>query len=200
MISKISGVITSVDQNQVEVCLQAVGLNLTLFVPNANSYIIKSEVVFFSYLHWNQEQGPALFGFADAAQRSVFTTLIGCSGIGPKMGLAVLEQLGLDGFINAILQQDVKQLSTVSGIGAKKAEQIIVQLKHKIDKLVEQKEFAGLGGFEHISQVRSVLLSLSYSNLEVVQALDYVKKVSSEKTVNFDMALRQALSFLAKNV
>lgn len=200
MISKISGVITSVDQNQVEVCLQIIGLSFTLFVPNSASFLVGSEVVFFSYLHWNQEQGPALFGFESAAQRSVFITLIGCSGIGPKMGLAILEQLGLEGFISAIQQQDVKQLSTVSGIGTKKAEQIIVQLKHKIDKLVEQKEFVGLGGFEHIAQVRSVLLSLSYSNLEVVQALDYVKKAPVEKTANFDMVLRQALSFLSKNV
>ena len=169
-------------------------------MPNSNKFVVNSEIVFFSYLHWNQEQGPSLFGFEDAAQRSMFITLIGCSGIGPKMGLAVLEQLGLNGFISAIQQQDIKQLSTVSGIGAKKAEQIIVQLKHKIDKLVEQKEFANLGGFEHFSQVRSVLLSLNYSNLEVVRALDYIKQSTIEQTTNFDMALRQALSFLAKNV
>jgi holliday junction DNA helicase RuvA len=200
MISKVVGIITSVDQNQVEVCLGAIGLSLVLLVPSAQKFVVNSEVVFFSYVHWNQEQGPVLFGFEDAAQRSTFVTLISCSGVGPKMGLAILEQLGLNGFIGAIQKQDVKQLSTVSGIGSKKAEQIIVQLKHKIDKLVEQKEFLHLGGFEHVSQVRSVLLSLNYSNFEVVQALDYIKKASIEKTANFDMALRQALSFLAKNV
>lgn len=200
MISRITGVIAGVDQNQVEINLPMIGLSLMLFVPNANKFIVKSEAVFFSYLHWNQEQGPSLFGFDDAAQRSLFVTLINCSGIGPKMAMAILEQLGINGLISAIQQQDLKQLSTVSGIGAKKAEQIVVQLKHKIDKLVEQKEFAQLGGFEHVSQVRSVLLSLSYSNVEVVQALDYIKKAPVEKTANFDMALRQALSFLAKNV
>lgn len=200
MISSITGTVISVDQNIVEVRLDLINMSWALLVPSAAKFELNTIASFCTYLHWNQEQGPTLFGFEDRAQRSLFIALIGCSGIGPKMGLAILEQLGIGTFISAIQQQNIKQLSSVSGIGAKKAEQIIVQLKHKIDKLIEQKDFANLGGFEHVAQVRSVLLSLNYSNTEVVKALDYVKQVASDKIVNFDVALRQALSFLAKNV
>lgn len=200
MISSINGTIEAIDQSQIEVRLKNVGLSFNLFVPAAAKFKIHSEAIFFTYCHWSQEQGPTMFGFEDKAQRRLFMAMINCSGIGPKMGLAILEQLGLSDFIKAITQQDIKLLSTVSGIGAKKAEQMIVQLKHKIDKLIEHDEFANLGNAGHLSEIRDVLISLNYSNSEIVKALDYVKQMAVEKVGTFDLALRSALSFLSKNV
>ena len=200
MISTISGVVRAQDHGQVEVQLKVLGLGFTLAVPNAGKYLLNQDLELFTYLHWNQETGPMLFGFEDQAQRRLFIAMLGCSGIGPKLALAVLEQLGVAGFIGAIQQQDFKILSTVSGIGGKKAEHIVVQLKHKIDKLIEHKEFFVTGGYAHITEVRSVLLSLKYSQAEVVRALDYIKQTNSDGSDTFDLALRRALSFLAKNV
>ena len=200
MINSINGIIEAVDHGQVEIKLKEVGLSFNLFVPAASKFTINSEAVFFTYCHWNSEQGPTLFGFEDKAQRRLFVAMIGCSGIGPKMGLAILEQLGMSDFVRAITQQDIKLLSSVSGIGAKKAEQMVVQLKHKIDKLIEHQEFANLVVCEHLSEVRSVLGSLNYSTAEIARALDYVKQVPVEKSGTFDVALRSALSFLSKNV
>jgi Holliday junction DNA helicase RuvA len=200
MISTISGVVRAQDHGQVEVQLKVLGLGFTLAVPNAGKYLLNQDLELFTYLHWNQETGPMLFGFEDQAQRRLFIAMLSCSGIGPKLALAVLEQLGVAGFIGAIQQQDLKLLSTVSGIGGKKAEHIIVQLKHKIDKIIEHKEFVVTGGYAHITEVRSVLLSLKYSQAEVVRALDYIKQTNSDGSDTFDLALRRALSFLAKNV
>lgn len=200
MISTISGVVSAQDQGQIEVQLKSLGLGFILAVPNAGKYLLNQELVLFTYLHWNQETGPQLFGFEEQAQRRLFIAMLGCSGIGPKLALAVLEQLGVTGFIGAVAQQDFKLLSTVSGIGSKKAEHIVVQLKHKIDKLMEHKEFVVNGGYAHITEVRSVLLSLKYSQAEIVRALDYIKQTSTEVSDTFDVALRRALSFLAKNV
>lgn len=200
MISTISGTIVAVDLGQIEVRLKLINISLTLFVPLAAKFVEEMDVNFFTYLHWNQEQGPTLFGFEDKAQRRLFVAMIGCTGIGPKLALAILEQLGLNDFIVAVQQQDIKLLSTVSGVGAKKAEQIIVQLKHKIDKLIEQKEFALLGSVEHLGEIRGVLSSLNYSTPEITKALDHVKQISAEKGDSFDVALRRALSFLSKNV
>lgn len=200
MLSSICGEVLSVEQNQVEIEVKSLGLAFNLLVPMAAKFRLHAPVRLFTYLHWNQEQGPTLFGFEEAAQRKIFMAAIGCTGVGPKMALAILEQLGVSGLITAVSQQDLKQLSSVSGIGPKKAEQIIVQLKHKLDKLIESSDFANLAGFAHFNQVRSVLLSLSYSNTEVVQALDYLKQIDLGQGAGFDLALRQALSFLAKNV
>jgi len=200
MISAINGLIVSIELGQIEIKIKSLDLNFNLFVPNASKFTINSEIILLTYMHWNQEQGPTLFGFEDKAQRRLFVAMINCSGVGPKMALAILEQLGMHDFVNAVRQQDLKLLSTVSGIGAKKAEQIIVQLKHKIDKLSEQPEFATLAGTEHISEIRSVLASLNYSTGEVARAIDYVKQGALEKSETFDIVLRRALSFLSKNV
>ena len=200
MISIVKGVIESIELGQIEIKLKHLGISLSLMVPNANKFKIDDEITFFTYMHWNQEQGPSLFGFEDKAQKRLFIAMIACSGIGPKMGIGILEQLGMHDFVNAIKQQDIKLLSTVSGIGSKKAEQIIVQLKHKIDKLIEQPEFSIIAGTEHISEVRSVLSSLNYSTSEVSKAIDYIKQDSLGKKDSFDAALRRALSFLSKNV
>ena len=62
--------------------------------------------------------------------------VIGCSGIGPKIALAVLAHLGAQGFVEVVSCGDERALSKVNGIGPKKAEQIIVQLKHKVSKLI----------------------------------------------------------------
>jgi Holliday junction DNA helicase RuvA len=200
MISSIKGTVISINNGTVEVQLKAIGLGFVLFVPNADKFELNQDISFYTYLHWNQEKGPSLFGFEDKTQRVLFTTVIACSGIGPKMGVAIVEQLGVPGFINAIEQHDIKAMSSVSGIGAKKAEQIIVQLKHKVDKLVEQKEFANIGGFGHAIKIREVLSSLNYSTPEIVRAIDHAKQVAVENDESFDVALRCALSFLSKNV
>lgn len=200
MISSINGTIEAIDQGQIEVKLLNLGLSFSLFVPSAHKLTINSEIKLFTYCHWSQEQGPTLFGFEDKAHRRLFMAMINCSGIGPKMALAILEQLGLSDFIRAVTQQDIKLLSSVSGIGAKKAEQMIVQLKHKIDKLIEHHEFSNVSKIGHLSEVREVLLSLNYSNSEISRALDHIKQMSVEKIGTFDLALRGALSFLSKNV
>ena len=63
-----------------------------------------------TYLHWNQEQGPSIFGFASDIEREVFLLIISCSGIGPKIGLAVLAQIGSQSFIRAVQQEDIAGL------------------------------------------------------------------------------------------
>lgn len=200
MISVVKGSILSVNGTEVEVMLSGSGIALSLGVPLPEKLEQGKEATFYTYLHWNSDNGPSLFGFEERAQRALFVAAISCSGIGPKMGIAIVEQLGVEGFISAVQNHDINAMSSVSGIGAKKAEQIIVQLKHKIDKLAENKDLANAGGFGHAVQIREVLSSLSYSSPEIAKAIDHAKHKTSDKTESFDIALRRALAFLSKNV
>lgn len=200
MISAIKGTIISIEDGQVEVELGGLGLQLKLWVPSTAKFIVGNNSSFYTYLHWNQEQGPTLFGFIDQLERLLFVALIGCSGIGPKMALAILQQLGVNDFVLAIQQQDLKLLSSVSGIGAKKAEQIAIQFKHKIDKIAMHDEFAKLSNFKHLTEVRAVLTSLNYSVTEIVRAMDHIKTQPLTDSESFDVVLRRTLSFLSKSV
>lgn len=88
-----------------------------------------------------KEDGWALYGFDRVADRSVFRRLLGASGVGPKLALAVLSSLGAGRTVRSILSRDIAALSTVSGVGKKKAERIVLELRDKLDGvLVETAE------------------------------------------------------------
>ncbi len=85
--------------------------------------------------HVIREDDQLLFGFATERERAFFGTLLGISGIGPKLALGVLSGLTPGELATAITEGDVRRLSSISGVGKKTAERIIVELKDKIDPL-----------------------------------------------------------------
>ena len=84
-----------------------------------------------TYLHV-REDALQLFGFADAAERALFRLLMGVSGIGPKLALAIVSAYGPEQLQRAIAGQDVALLASVSGVGRKTAQRICVDLKDKV--------------------------------------------------------------------
>lgn len=83
-----------------------------------------------------REDAHSLYGFLTDAERDLFRLLIQTvSGIGPRMALGVLGAMPPDQFQQAVHQQDIKRLSSISGIGRKTAERIVVELKDKLDRL-----------------------------------------------------------------
>ena len=201
MISFVKGKIIEVDEQAITVELPQCALGIQLSVTNATSYVQNKEVALHAYMHWNQEQGPSLFGFTTKTEKRIFVLMISCSGVGPKMALSALSQMQPAEFVRAVHENDAKALSTINGIGAKKAEQIIVQLKHKVAKLIDADLVADdSGALKQIKGVSDVLLSLNYSRPEIAGALDYVKGSGGGQDCSFDQALRLAVSFLSKRV
>jgi holliday junction DNA helicase RuvA len=78
-----------------------------------------------------KEDGWSLFGFDRAAERMVFQRLLGASGFGPKLALALLSALGAERTVRSILARDLTALSSVSGVGRKKAERLVLELQDK---------------------------------------------------------------------
>lgn len=185
-----------------EIVLEVGGvIGLTLQVASSRIFEVGSVCKIYTYLHWNEQTGPTLFGFQSVVDRSVFCTIIGCSGIGPKIALAILAQLGAHGFLQAITASDEQMLSSVSGIGKKKAEQIIVALKDKVAALIASGiDLGDIQLSSHFHDVSQTLLSLNYSRSEVGRAMDYLKKNSKKGQESFDYLLRNALSYLAKQL
>lgn len=75
-----------------------------------------------------REDAWSLFGFDHAGERAIFQRLLSASGFGPKLALALLSTLGPARTVRSIQQRDIAALSTVSGIGRKKAEKLVVEL------------------------------------------------------------------------
>ena len=196
MISYITGKVITTAQQSVTVATGPFGLYIRVADPSL--FQIGKEQTVYLHMHWNQEQGPSLFGFTSDLEKIVFLLIIGCSGIGPKIALTILCDLGAQTFLQALQAEDERILSKVTGIGTKKAEQIIVQLKHKVSKLIDSDSMPSQGSTTHWHTLGQALESLNYSRTEISHALNQLKKSSSKNDRTFDQLLRQALSFLSK--
>jgi len=198
MISHISGTIKSVLEQAIVVEIGGIGLQVA--VPQESLFQLGNCVTLHAYMHWNQENGPSLFGFTSELEKAVFLVVIDCSGIGPKIGLAVLGSLGAERFIEIIQSGDERALSKVSGIGPKKAEQMIVHLKHKVAKLLDKGiKVTGSTQITHWQNIQEVLESLNYSRPEISATMSHLRESIADSSIPFDNLMRKALGFLAKN-
>lgn len=197
MLASITGTIKAIKDQMLHVDLGFVGVAVA--VPQESLYHLDQKVHLHTYMHWNQEQGPSLYGFTSELEKTLFLTIIDCSGIGPKIGLAVLADLGAERFIEIVQAEDEKGLSKVSGIGPKKAEQMIVQLKHKVAKLLDSGlQVVGSAQVTQWQNIQEVLESLNYSRPEIMATMKQLRETEPQINAPFDQLMRRALSFLAK--
>jgi Holliday junction DNA helicase RuvA len=106
-----------------------------------------------------KEDGWSLFGFDSAIERQVFRHLLTASGFGPKLALALLSALGPERTVRSIQTRDLTALSSVSGIGRKKAERLVLELQDRFSDLVLEPKGARVDGSEEA--VRA-LMGLGY--------------------------------------
>jgi holliday junction DNA helicase RuvA len=83
-----------------------------------------------------KEDGWSLFGFDTPAERLIFRHLLTASGFGPKLAIALLSALGPERAVRSIQARDLSALSSVSGIGRKKAERLVLELQDRFSDLV----------------------------------------------------------------
>ena len=125
-----------------------------------------TELTVETYLHV-REDALQLYGFADAAERSLFVQLLGVSGIGPKVALAVVSSASPDELVRAIALRDPARFQAIPGIGKKTAERIVLELE---GTLAEAAPVTGSGTPRELV-ARDALVELGYSLVEAEQAL-----------------------------
>ena len=126
-----------------------------------------------------REDRHQLFGFMTEVERDMFTLLSGINGIGPKLALSALSGLSVRDIQAAVVEGDVKRLSSISGVGKKMAERMVVELRHKISAgdALEAVAGADVAGSHCMRDAILALVALGYKQ---DKADDMVKKVSSK--------------------
>lgn len=119
-----------------------------------------------TYLHV-REDALQLYGFADAAERALFVQLLGVSGIGPKVALAVVSSASPEELQRAIALKDSARFQAIPGIGKKTAERIVLELE---GSLAEPTSVPDVGVPRELV-ARDALVELGYSLVEAEQAL-----------------------------
>lgn len=128
-----------------------------------------SEVTVETYLHV-REDALQLYGFADAAERSLFVQLLGVSGIGPKVALAVVSSAAPAELQRAIALRDSARFQAIPGIGKKTAERIVLELEGSIAEVAP----VAAGDAPRELVARDALVELGYSIVEAEHALSRV--------------------------
>jgi Holliday junction DNA helicase RuvA len=133
------------------------------------------EVSLHTYLHV-REDALQLFGFRSVRERVFFQWLIGVSGVGPKVALAVLSGYPVEELELAVARDDVKKFESISGIGKKLAQRLVVELGDKVGQLPpvpagDVGAGAGLRQTDGFIAARSALQNLGLSLREAEEAL-----------------------------
>lgn len=142
-----------------------------------------------------REDAMVLFGFADEAERSVFQQLISVSGIGPNTARLILSALSPDEVVDAIVNENVKTLQSVKGIGGKSALRLIVDLKGRLSRESVSKEIFGLKHNTGKAEALSALVMLGFNKAAAEKALDSILK-SEGTALPVEQLIKSALKIL----
>lgn len=174
------------------------GLGFGVFISSKTSKglpKINSKIRLFCSLIMRQEN-PEIYGFLSQEELEIFELLNNIPSVGPKSALGILGAFKIEKFLAAISQGRADLLSKSWGIGRKKAQRIILELKDKLKDKIENKSTKEiLPLMETEREVESILKDLGYRQSEIKAAIDHLP----EKTKKLEDCLKLALRFLARN-
>jgi len=138
-----------------------------------------------------REDAHLLYGFATATERQLFRDLLRVSGVGPKIGLAILSGISVDAFLLCVEAQDVASLTRIPGIGRKTAERLLVEMRDRIraleggDAAAGPPVAAGGEGGAARAEAQAALVALGYKPAEVLRLIRTVdaEGVSTEELI-----------------
>lgn len=138
----------------------------------------KKEGALYTYLQV-REDGVSLFGFSAPEEKEMFLKLISVSGVGPKLGIAVLSGMNVRDVAAAIATSDVKRLSSIKGMGKKTAERIILELREKVAAAEfpqTEKDSAAVRVTDGDEDAVVALMTLGFSRAESVRAINRARE------------------------
>lgn len=173
MIAYMKGIVASKDTYGIVLEVDGIGYELQMSTNAiAKMPATGGTAQVFTYLQV-KDDGLALFGFSDMAEKGMFQKLIGVSGIGPKMALSALSTMCPAELASAVADGDVKLISTVPGIGKKTAQRVVLELQGvlKTDAALIAGQ-QGMPGFSSsMKDAVEALVGMGFSDGEVSEAL-----------------------------
>ena len=142
--------------------------------------------------HVIREDAQLLFGFSDADSLRLFDLLTGVSGVGPKLGLALLSAMPVSALAQGLLTGDVKLLSSVSGVGKKTAERLVIELRDRAGAATAAGAPGGASAQAPASplhEARAALEALGYKPAEAQRLTD----AANAPDLSAEQIIREAL-------
>jgi len=180
MISHIYGEIAHRGEGFVVIDVGGIGYQVNVTKPTMQELIGKEKVKLYTYLNV-REDALNLYGFTSAGELEIFKLLISVTRIGPQIALNILSQIKIEELAFAIIHEDEKVLTRISGIGTKNAKRLILELKDKMKKKMEG--YKGIPSSNVGYDAVSALVSLGFQQREAQQAVEAVSSSIKEHKV-----------------
>jgi holliday junction DNA helicase RuvA len=175
-----------------------VGYRLQVSSHTASALPAPGAPVFLRTRQIVREDTVALFGFADADELALFDLLIGVSGVGPRLALAVLSGLRPQAVCKAIRDQQVAVLTGIPGIGRRTAERLVVELRDRLDAIGDSSSEGGV--LPRADLWKDAVAALTALGYTAAQAQDALRRIAGtdDPEPSLETLVRRALAHLTR--
>ncbi|MDH5365853.1 MAG: Holliday junction branch migration protein RuvA [Cyclobacteriaceae bacterium] len=193
MIAYINGKLAYKDATYVIIDVNGIGYHINISLTTYSAIKDLENCKLHTYLHV-KEDSQTLYGFSTSAEKKIFLNLISISGVGPSTGLMVQSSLSAEELQHAIINEDVKTIQSVKGIGGKTAQRIILELK---DKLAKEEIVTGTTSSTGMNntirqEALSALITLGFNKLAAEKTINNILKISGNQ-ITLEALIKQAL-------
>ena len=190
MIARLTGTVLDLGADSLVVDVHGVGYLVHAPVSVLAAARVGADVTLHTHLVV-REDSMTLYGFLDAHEGRLFQTLTSVSGVGPKVGLALLSVMDADELSFAIASGNAASLARATGVGQKLAARVVVELKDKMTSAAAPSATPGVESEEIVA----ALMALGYSQAE---ATDAVARSDLPEDAAIEEKVRLALAYFAK--
>lgn len=191
MISRLTGILLEKQPPHVLIDLQGIGYEVQ--VPMTTFYQlpeVNQKVTLYTHFVV-REDVQALYGFHDVDHRSVFRQVIKTSGIGPKMGLAILSGMNAQELMQHIHNQDIAQLTKIPGIGKRTAERLLIEMRDKFSENTNNSFNVNIQSTDPQQEAISALVALGYRAQDAARCIAKVALPAHKSQDLIRLALQQ---------
>jgi len=142
----------------------------------------------------DREDGTSLYGFMEVNQRDLFRKIISVNGIGPQIGIALLEDFEVNQLVNTIEKKEYNLLTKTQGIGKRIAERLTVELRSKLQSFIDnnerfydnKKEIEPNQFSKYVDEIYLILNSLGYVDNEIKDSIKLITTNEKENSLLFN--------------
>ena len=176
MYAYISGKAAQIGANYIVIDAGGIGYMIYTNSFSAGSVAVGTDAKLFTHLIVREDE-LTLYGFAIPEEKAMFEKLISISGIGPKVALSILSTLKVADIASAVVSGNAAAFETVSGVGKKTAQRLVLELKEKvaIADTIGAGTFAGAGNA--VQEAAEALIGLGYQRAEAITAVSAVQNL-----------------------
>jgi Holliday junction DNA helicase RuvA len=188
MIGSLNGQLALKTPEGILVDVGGVGYEVRVPVSTLSELPAEGEKVFLNIYTHVREDLIVLYGFGSMGEKKVFTTVLGVTGVGPKLALAILSGMKSEEFTEAVEAEDIALLSRIPGLGKKTANRLVLELKGKLPRSSSPTDTIS-------SDSVSALINLGYKRADALKAVELARKGGSQSVEDI---LKESLQMLTE--